>query len=184
MSAAKKADSVYVGRALPSELHVVLHGMPQRFFEDSPFLLHIQVARLISEGRFLIAQRGTQLLGGVAWQDDIAFGALYAKLLFVKDELQFAPIAARLMRELIAIGKEQEARAIFADVPEHSPLLKALDAVPGSREVGYIEDFCEPNVKSIMVQFDLSQSARLIRHAERMIVERGENAEIGAADEH
>ena len=59
-----------------------------------------------------------------------------------------------------------------------------MDAVPGSREVGYIEDFCEPNVKSIMVQFDLSQSARLIRHAERMIVERGENAEIGAADEH
>ena len=71
----RSTDSVFVGRALPSELHVVLNGMPQRFFEDSPFLLHIQVARLISEGRFLIAQRGTLLLGGVAWQDDIAFGA-------------------------------------------------------------------------------------------------------------
>jgi hypothetical protein len=183
MCAAQRADSIHVGRALPSELHVVLNGMPQRFFEDSPFLLHIQVARLISEGRFLIAQRGTQLLGGVAWQDDIAFGALYAKLLFVRDQLQFTRITARLMRELIAIGKEQQARAIFADLPEHSPLLKALDAVPGSREVGYIEDFGEPNVKSIMVQFDLSQSTRLIRHAERLIVKRGEDAEIGAVDE-
>jgi hypothetical protein len=170
MSAAACTGSLYVGRALPCEFHVVLNGMPQKWFEESPFLLHIQVARLISEGRFLIAQRGSQLLGGLAWQDDVAFGAYYAKLLFATDERQFAEVAARLMRELIVVAKEAQARAIFADLPEDSPLLKALDAVPGMRVAGYIDDFCEPGIKSVIVQFDLREADRLLRQADRMTV--------------
>lgn len=170
--------SLYVGRALPLEFHVVLNGMPQQWFEESaPFPLDIQVARLISEGRFLIAQRGSQLLGGLAWQDDIAFGAFYAKLMFVPDEHQFTEVATALMRELLLIAKEAQARAVFADYPENSPVLMALEAVPGMRQVGHIQDFCEPGVNSIIVEFDLGQVDQLLKYAERMIVERADSRE-------
>src|SRR4051812_45530016 len=92
-AAVTTTESIYVGRALPCEYGVVVNAMPQAWFESNPSLLQIQVARLISGSRFLIAQRGSTLLGGVAWQDDIAFGAFYAKLLFVKEQYRGSTVA-------------------------------------------------------------------------------------------
>ncbi len=170
--ATKDAESIYIGRAQPIEYQVVLNAMPPAWFESDPSLLHIQVARLISSGRFLIAQRGSTLLGGVAWQDDIAFGAFYGKLLFVREQYRRSTIAVRLLRELLVIAKDAQARALFADIPEDSPLRKVADSVPGLREVGYVQDFCEPGVKSIIFQFDLRESDRLLRYADQMIAGR------------
>jgi hypothetical protein len=165
----KNGESIYIGRALPCEYQVVLNAMPPAWFESNPSLLHIQVAGLISASRFLIAQRGSTLLGGVAWQDDIAFGAFYAKLLFVREQYRRSTIAVRLLRELVLIAKDAQARAVFADLPENSPLREVADAFPGAREVGNIEDFCEPGLKSIIFQIDLRDTERLLRHADRLI---------------
>lgn len=167
--ATNNAESIYIGRALTCEYQVVLNAMPPAWFESNPSLLQVQVARLISNSRFLIAQSGSTLLGGVAWQDDIAFGALYAKLLFVREKYRQSGIAIRLIRELLVIGKDAQARAVFADIPEHSTMREVLDDVPGVREVGFIEDFCEPGVKSIIVQFDLEGSDRLLRYADKIL---------------
>ena len=162
-------SSIYVGRALSCEYQVVLNAMPQAWFESNPSLLQVQVARLISSGRLLIAQRFSTLLGGVAWQDDIAFSAFYAKLLFVREQYRGSTVAVRLIRELVVIAKDAQARAVFADVPENSPLRETMDRIPGAREVGYIEDFCEPGIKSIILQIDLRDTDRLLRQADRLV---------------
>lgn len=169
MAADATADSIYVGRALPSEYHLILNSMPQAWFEDSPFLLQMQVARLINEGRYLIAQRGKTLLGGVGWQDDIAYGAFYVKLLFVRDNYQQQAVAARMLRELLAIARDHEARAVFADIPKGSWMLKVMDGIPATREVGYVDDWGEPGVTSIMIEIDLREIERLLRRTETMI---------------
>jgi hypothetical protein len=171
------AADIYVGRALSSEFPVILNNMPQGWFPPEPHLLHLQVAKLINANQFMIAQLGSRLLGGVGWQEDIAFGAYYLKFLFVKPEYQHRAVAVRLIREVIAIAAYSGQRAIFGDIPEDSPLKEIVDEIPGARMVGYIDDFHAIGVRSLIVAFDMREHDRLLRHADRLIARAGNNSE-------
>jgi len=117
----------------------------------------------------LIAQVGKTLVGGVGWQDNMAYGALYSKFIFVSPEYQRDGVAVRLLAEVIRIAQEQGVRAVFADIPEKSPFGEVADEIPGLNEVGYIDGFHEDGVRSRIFAFDLKQHARLQREADRRV---------------
>ena len=74
-----------------------------------------------------------------------------------------------MLRELLAIARDHEAHAVFADIPKGSWMLKVMDGIPATREVGYVDDWGEPGVTSIMIEIDLREIERLLRRTETMI---------------
>lgn len=164
------ADKVHVGRALPAEYPVILNSMPREWLaSDDAYLLHLQVADMVNGNRFLIAQIGDRLVGGVGWQDNMAFGAMYSKFIFVAPEYQRSGVAVLLLAEVIRIAQEQGQRAVFADIPEKSPFGEVADEIPGLNEVGYVDGFHEDGVRSRVFAFDLKQYDRLQREAGRRL---------------
>ena len=141
--------------------------MPPEWFASDAYLMHLQVADMVNANRFLIAQVGDRLIGGVGWQDNIAFGALYSKFIFVHPDYQRHGVAVQLLSEVLKIGKEQGKRAVFADILEDSPFAQVADEIPGLDEVGYIDGFHEAGHRSRVFSFDLKQYDRLQREAER-----------------
>lgn len=160
--------TIEIGRALPAEYPVILNGMPKEWFaSEDAYQMHLQLADMVNASRFLIAQVGQRLVGGVGWQDNIAYGALYSKFIFVHPEYQRAGVAVRLLAELIGIAKEQGKRAVFADIPEKSPFGEVADEIPGLDEIGYIDGFHEAGIRSRIFAFNLKQYDRLQREATR-----------------
>lgn len=169
MSVVSARPEIEVGLAVPSEYRVVLNAMPREWFAPEPHLLHLQVAEMFNSNRFLIAQDGDRLAGGVGWQDNIAFGALYAKFIFVTSAYQQRAVATLLMREVLAVAARSGYRRVFQDIPEHSPLQAVADALPGAQTVGHIDGFHEPGVRSLIVAFDAKDYDSLIKEADRRI---------------
>jgi GNAT superfamily N-acetyltransferase len=165
----ESSGQIHVGRVVPSEFTVVVNSMPPEWFVPEPHIVQLQIAEMFNSNRFLVAQIGQRLMGGVGWQENVAAGAYFAKFLFVRPDHQRSGVAVRLLRELITIGANAGQRAVFGDIPEDSPLREVADRIPGAREVGYIEEFHQPGVKSIIVSFDLREHKRLLREADRRI---------------
>ncbi len=163
----QSTNKVEIGRALPVEYPVILNCMPKEWLASDAHLLHLQVADMINGNRFLIAQAGDRLVGGVGWQDNMAYGACYSKFIFATPGYQRSGVAIQLLAEVIRIAHEQGQRAVFADIPEKSPFAKVADEIPGLNEVGYIDGFHEEGVKSRIFAFDLKQYDRLQREAQR-----------------
>jgi GNAT superfamily N-acetyltransferase len=131
--------------------------------------LYLQVADMVNGNRFLIAQVGQRLVGGVGWQDNVAYGAMYSKFIFVSPDYQRSGVAVRLLAEVIRIAQEQGQRAVFCDIPEGSPFANVADEIPGLNEVGYVDGFHQDGVRSHVFAFDLKQHARLQREAARRL---------------
>jgi GNAT superfamily N-acetyltransferase len=166
--AADCSGKIEIGRALPAEYPIILNNLPPEWLAShDAYQMHLQVADMVSASRFLIAQVGQRLIGGVGWQDNIAYGALYSKFIFVDPEYHRAGVAVRLLAEVIRIAKEQGKRAVFADIPEKSPFGEVADEIPGLDEVGYIDGFHEAGVRSRIFAFNLKQYDRLQREAAR-----------------
>ena len=166
----KIAGDIEVGRALPIEYPVILNGMPPEWLiSEDAYQMYLQVADMINANRFLVAQVGQRLAGGVGWQDNIAYGALYAKFIFVNPEFQDAGVAARLYAEVITIARELNKRAVFCDVPENSPFGEFAKEMPGLKEVGYIDGFHETGVRSRIFAFDFKQYDMVEREVERRL---------------
>jgi GNAT superfamily N-acetyltransferase len=166
----ESAGEIEIGRALPIEYPVILNGMPAEWLiSEDAYQMHLQVADMVSANRFLIAQVGQRLVGGVGWQDNIAYGALYSKFIFTNPGYRRGGVAVLLLAEVIRIAKEQDKRAVFCDIPESSPFGKVADEIPGLNEVGYIDGFHEKGTRSRIFAFDLEQYDRLLREADRRI---------------
>jgi GNAT superfamily N-acetyltransferase len=159
---------IQVSRALPAEYPVIVNNLPQEWFGDNAHLLYLQVAEMVNSNRFLIAHAEDQLVGGLGWQNDVAFGAYYEKFLYVKPEYRRHGVAALLWRELAKIAMDTGQRAVFADVPDGSPLVRAVLQVPGAREVGSIESFHSDGVKSRIFMVDLSDADKFMSHVDRI----------------
>jgi GNAT superfamily N-acetyltransferase len=160
---------IQVSRALPAEYPVILNNLPQEWFEPDPHLLHLQVAEMVNANRFLIAYVGDELIGTIGWQDNVAFGAFYEKFLFVKEKYRRHGVAALLWRELARIALDTGQRAIFADVPEDSPLVRSVKQVPGTHEVGYIDGFHGDGVRSLIFALEMRDAEKFIRHVDRIV---------------
>jgi GNAT superfamily N-acetyltransferase len=162
---------IIVSRALPAEYPVILNNLPKEWFAPEPHLLHLQIAEMVNANRFLIAYTGEQLIGTIGWQDQVAFGAFYEKFLFVKPEYRRHGVAALLWRELVKIAVDSGQRAIFADVPEDSPLVRSVKQVPGAREVGFIEGFHGDGMRSLIFALEMRDAEKFFRHTDRLIAE-------------
>lgn len=160
---------IVVSRALPAEYPVILNNLPKEWFVPEPHLLYLQVAEMINANRFLIAHTDDLLIGTLGWQDQVAFGAFYEKFLFVKPEYRKSGVAALLWKELVKIAEDSGQRAIFADVPEDSPLTRSVRQVAGAREVGYIENFHSDGVRSMIFALEMRDAEKFYRYADRLI---------------
>jgi GNAT superfamily N-acetyltransferase len=165
------SKKIELNRAIPMEYHVILNSMPRDWLQHDPQLLHLQVADMINSNRFLIANSGDTLVGGVGWQNDIAFGACYVKFLYVKEEYRNRGVAFQLMKEVVRIAVDSNQRAVFADIPSDAPILRTVNQVPGTREVGRIEDFHSKGATSVIVTFDMNATEKFFSHADRFIRE-------------
>lgn len=172
---------VQVDRALPAEYLIVINNMPQGWFGPDGPLLFLQVAEMIKSNHFLIAHTGEQLVGGLGWQDDVAFGAIYEKFLFVKPEYRKQGIAALLWRELVKIAVADGRRTIFCDVPEGSALVRAVKQVPGAREAGGIDNFHSDGVRSLIFSLDLKNTDRFFHYVDRIVASSNDQKEHGHA---
>jgi len=167
---------ITVSRALPAEYPVILNNLPPGWFEPAPHLLHLQIAEMVNAQRFLIAYTESKLVGTLGWQDQVAFGALYAKFLYVKPEYRRQAVEFRLGRELVNIAMETGQRAVFADVPVNSPVIAVLEKVPGCRKAGEIESFQENGVTSVIFHFELGKAHDFIHYADRLITAAGKGS--------
>jgi len=169
---------IRIGRAMPAEYPAILNNLPPEWFEPSPHLLHLQVADMINGNRFLIAYVGQTLVGTLGWQENIAFGAYYAKFAFVKPEYRRDGVAIRLFRELLEIARDNGQRALFADAPRESPVVRAVNQIPGAREVGSIQNFHGDGLESVIFSLDVDEGDGLIELADRLTSKPGGRREL------
>jgi GNAT superfamily N-acetyltransferase len=168
--------AIEVRPALPSELWPIINALPQGWYGPHPHLLTFQVTEMVRSGRMLLAHEDEEELAGVVgWQDDAAFGAMYAKFIFVKEKFRRQTVAARLVRELALTASALELRAIFVDFPDDSPLLTVADTMtfPGVRKAGHVDNFHEDGRVSVFYALDVRQAAAFIRSLDQLI-EKGE----------
>jgi GNAT superfamily N-acetyltransferase len=117
----------------------------------------------------LIAHVGETLVGTLGWQDNVAFGAYYVKFVFVKPEFRNQGVAFQLLKELVQIAQDAGQRAVYGDIPADSTILRTVNQVPGTREVGRIEDFHGDGLTSVIVSFDMGTAEKFLAHADRII---------------
>ncbi|MGC4107625.1 MAG: GNAT family N-acetyltransferase [Thermomicrobiales bacterium] len=167
--------AIEISRALPAEYPVILNNLPKEWFVPDPHLLYLQVAEMVNANRFLIAHDGEKLVGTIGWQDNVAFGAFYEKFLYVKPEYRREGVAAMLWRELLSIAEDSGQRAVFCDVPEGSPLVRSVRQVPGTREVGSIENFHGDGAKSLIFALEVKGSKKFTEYVDRLIAASGDH---------
>lgn len=156
--------NVEISRAMPSEYRVILDALPSGWFTPTPDLLMLKVADMLNSQRMLIAHLGTEFVGCAGWQDNVAFGAMFASLAFVAPQHRKKGVMLSMLRELATIAIDNGYRGLFVDFPSDSPLIAVAKTMPGAREAGYIDGLHQDGVRSVIFGIEVAAVPGLVKH--------------------